>query len=253
VTLRLTVLGSAGSHTGVGRMCSGYLVEHEGTRILLDAGNGSTANLQRSVAVRDLDAIAISHRHLDHCIDLVGCFYNARFDPEGLPDRIPLYAAAGVHDTLVGLLSEDSAMAFDEVFEHTEVADGDAVQVGGVTVRFGHSVHATPAVSMRIEVDGATLVYSGDSAGGPDLLRIAQGADLLLCEATWHGDIDDYPPGIHLTGAEAGRLAREAGVGRLLLTHIAGGSDRERIRREAEASFGRPVHLADDLETYELP
>lgn len=251
MTLQLTVLGSAGSHTGVGRMCSGYLVEVEDTRLLLDAGNGSTGNLQRFVAVRDLDAIIISHRHVDHCIDLVGCYYNLRFDP-AFARRIPLYAPAEVHATLAGLLSGDSPVSFDDVYDHTEVAHGDRVTVGPVALSFAHSRHPVPTVSTRIEVAGATLVYSGDSAGGPELVEIARGADLLLCEATWAGDPGDYPPGIHLTGAQAGAVAQEAGVGRLVLTHIAGGTDRDAVLREARDTFDGPVELAEDLARYRV-
>lgn len=250
--MELTVLGCAGSHPGVGRACSGYLVRHEGTALLLDAGNGSTANLQRYLGYRDLDAVAISHRHVDHCIDLVGAFYALRFDPAFDGSTIPLYAAAEVHGTLTGLLSDDSAMEFDDVFAHQVVDDGDEVEVGPLRLRFGHSVHPPPTVATRIEVAGRTLVYSGDSAGGEDLVRIASGADLLLCEATWAGDASDYPPGIHLTATDAARIAARAGVGRLVLTHIAGGTDRDRVLTEAAAVFDGPLDLADDLVTYEL-
>ncbi len=251
MTIDLTVLGCAGSHTGVGRMCSGYLVEAEGTRLLLDAGNGSTANLQRFVAIRDLDAIVVSHRHVDHCIDLIGCYYNLRFDP-GFTRRIPLYAPAEVHTTLAGLLSGDSPMTFDDVYDHTEVAHGDQVPVGPMTLSFAHSRHPVPTVSTRIEVAGTTLVYSGDSAGGPELVEIARGADLLLCEATWAGYPQDHPPDIHLTGAQAAAVAQQAGVGQLVLTHIAGGTDRDAVLAEARAVFDGPVDLAEDLARYRV-
>lgn len=251
MTPELTVLGCAGSHPGPGRLCSGYLVRCGATSVLLDAGNGSTANLQRYLALRDLDAIVISHRHVDHCIDLIGAFYALRFDPEATR-RLPLYGAAEVHDTLTGLMSADSAMTFDEVFAHTQVGDGDELDVGPCRLRFAHSVHATPAISTRVEVAGTTLVYSGDSAGGPDLVRIAEGADLFLCEATWAGDAQDYPPGIHLTAREAAQVAVDAGVGRLVLTHIAGGTDRQRVLAEAQEVFDGPVELAEDLAVYRL-
>ncbi len=249
--VELTVLGCAGSHPSAGRLCSGYLVRAGGTSVLLDAGNGSTANLQRLMALRDLDAVMISHRHVDHCIDLVGAFYALRFDPD-FQWRLPLYAADEVHEMLTGLMSTDSAMGFDEVFDHTRVGDGDAVRIGPLRVRFGHSVHATPAVSMRVEVGATTLVYSGDTAGGEDLVRIARDADLFLCEATWAGDAADYPPGVHLTAREAAKVATEAGVGRLVLTHIAGGTDRDRVLQEASEVFDGPVELAEDLAVYRL-
>ena len=251
MVLELTVLGCAGSHTGAGRMCSGYLIEAAGTRILLDAGNGSTGNLQREHRLRDLDAIVISHRHVDHCIDLIGCFYNLRFDPH-FTDRMPLYAAAEVHDLLTGMLSNDAPMSFDDLFDHTEVGHGDALSIGPAQLSFARSLHPVPTVSTRIEVEGTTLVYSGDSAGGPDLVEIARGADLFLCEATWAGDPDAYPPDIHLTGAQAGEVATAAGVRRLVLTHIAGGTDRDEVLAEAKGTFDGPVELAEDLASYRV-
>jgi ribonuclease BN (tRNA processing enzyme) len=251
VGLELTVLGSAGSHPAAGRLCSGYLVRSGDTAVLLDAGNGSTANLQRLMELRDLDAIVISHRHVDHCIDLIGAFYALRFDPTA-GRRIPLYGAAEVYDTLTGLMSADSSMAFDEVFAHTQIQGDDEVAVGPLALRFADSAHATPAISTRVEVDGQVLVYSGDTAGGPDLVRIAQSADLFLCEATWAGDAADYPAGIHLTAGEAAHIAVEAGVRKLVLTHIAGGTDRDRVLREAREVFDGPVELAEDLAVYRL-
>ncbi len=251
MAIDLTVYGCAGSHTGFGRMCSGYLVEAAGKKILLDAGNGSTGNLQREHRLGDLDAIVITHRHVDHCIDLIGCYYNLRFDPDH-SGRMPLYAAAEVHDLLTSLLSGDAPMSFDDLFAHQEVGHGDHVQIGEVSLTFARSLHPVPTVSTRIEVDGVTLVYSGDSAGGEDLVEIARGADLLLCEATWVGDPADYPPDIHLTAAEAAKVANEAGVERLILTHLAGATDREQALAEAAAIFEGTVELAEDLVRYRV-
>ena len=251
MSLDLTVLGCAGSHTGAGRMCSGYLLEADGLLLLLDAGNGSTGNLQREHRLGDLDAIVVSHRHVDHCIDLIGCYYNLRFDP-GFTGRMPLYAAAEVHELLTGMLSNDAPMSFDDVFAHQQVGHGDALSIGPAQLSFARSLHPVPTVSTRVEVAGVSLVYSGDSAGGPDLVEIARGADLFLCEATWAGDPGDYPPDIHLTGAQAGSIAAEAGVGRLVLTHIAGGTDRAQVLAEARQAYDGPVELAEDLARYRL-
>lgn len=249
--IALTVLGSAGTHTGVGRVCSGYLVEAGGTRVLLDAGNGSTAKLQTLVPVRDLDAFVISHRHIDHCIDVISCYYNLRFDP-AFEAPMPLYAAAEVHELLRGLLSNDSPMSFDDVFAHQQVGPGDRVQVGAMDLTFAHSVHPVPTVATRVEADGASLVYTGDTAGGPDLVQLARGVDLLLIDATWTGDAGQYPPGVHLTAGQAGRIAAEAGVGMLVLTHLAGATDRDLARQEARATFDGPVELAEDLGRFDL-
>ena len=249
--LELTVLGCAGSHTGPGRACSGYLVTAEGTRLLVDCGNGSTANLQRICRFDELDAILVTHRHIDHCIDLVGMYYGMRFHREGA-QRLDLYAPAEVVDMLTGLLSADSALGFHEVFDVHEIAGGDQVQVGPLALRFADSIHPVPTVSVAIEHAGRRLVYSSDSAGGPALVELARGADLLLCEATWQGDAADYPPDMHLTARSAAAIATDAGVERLVLTHVLGSLDPARSVAEAADHFDGPIEAADDLATFQL-
>lgn len=250
--LVMTVLGSAGSHPGVARACSGYLVRSGDTHLLLDAGNGSTANLQRTTGFADLDAIVVSHRHVDHCVDLVGAYYAMKFGADA-GVRIPLHGAPEVTDALATFMRRDSAMELTDVFDLHTVVGGDELAVGELRLTFADAVHPAPAVSTRIEHDGTSLVYSGDTAGGPELVELARGTDLFLCEATWAGAPEDYPPGVHLTARGAARMAREAEVGRLVLTHIAGATDRDRVLSEASEVFDGPIELAEDLVTYALP
>ena len=233
----LVPLGTAGTHTGAGRPCSGYLLRHGDTRVLVDAGNGSTVNLQQYVAFEDLDAVVITHRHLDHCIDLVGMFYALRFGgPE--PRRLALHAAPEVFDLMLSLLSSDSRFAFTDAFDHHEFTPGDRLRFGDLEIEAAASVHPVPTLSLGIRADGRRLVYSSDSAGGRPLVDFAAGADVLLCEATWQGDAGDYPSGIHLTARDAAMVADKAGVDRLVLTHVLGSLDRD--VSVAEASEIRP-------------
>lgn len=241
----LTVLGCAGSHTAPGRACSGYLLQADGTRVLLDCGNGSTANLQLHCGFADIDAIVITHRHVDHCVDLIGMYYALRFHDDG-PQAIDLYAAPEVVDMLTGMLSEDSALEFREAFRCHEITGGDHLDIGPFAIDLFPSIHPVPTVSVRVEVDGTVLTYSSDSAGGDQLLVAARGADTFLCEATWQGDADQWPEGIHLVARDAGRIAKEAGVGRLVLTHVLGSLDREVSLREAQETFDGEVLLAED-------
>jgi ribonuclease BN (tRNA processing enzyme) len=239
----LHVLGSAGSHAGRDRVCSGYLLESGGTRLLVDCGNGASATLQRFCDFDDLDGIVITHRHVDHCIDLIGMFYALRFHEDG-HQTVRLYAAPEVHDMLTGLLSDDSAFAFNEVFHHVPIRAGDHFRVGDFDITCYPSVHPVPTVSLRIAAGGRCLTYSSDSAGGPDLVAAAEGCDLFLCEATWQGDGSDLPPDIHLTATEAGEFARMVGVPRLMITHVLGSLDPGRSVEEASKAFGGDVELA---------
>ena len=67
--MRLTVIGCSGSFPGPDSPASCYLVEHDGFRLLLDLGNGSLGVLQRYIALDEIDGIALTHLHADHCLD----------------------------------------------------------------------------------------------------------------------------------------------------------------------------------------
>ncbi len=245
--MRLTVLGSSGTFTGPGSLCSGYLVRTGGATILVDAGNGSTSNLQQEVALEELDAIVISHKHADHCVDLIGLHHAVRAHGPAATG-IPLYSPPGVAE----LTSREAPYVFEESFELQTVQGGDSFTVNDVRIRLFDSVHPPPTLSMRLESDGRVLTYSADSAGGPKLVEAARGADLFLCEATWQGEALDHPPGIHLTAESAGTVATEAGVRRLLLTHVAGHLDRQVSLREAKRTYDGPIEVAMDGMTVEV-
>lgn len=252
MSFELVVCGSAGTHPGAGRACSGYLVRSADTRVMLDCGNGSTSLLQRETAIDALDAVVISHRHHDHWADLIGIYYALRFHADG-PRSIDVYAPPGTHPFIAQILSDDAAAVFDDVCEFHDVGDGDAVTVGDLDLRFTHSEHVVPTVSVRVEHGGAALAYSSDSAGGPQLIEAARDADLFLCEASWLGRPDDWPEGVHLTARGAGQHGRAAEVGRLLVTHLWPSNDRDVARRDASEAFGDgPVELAEDGQTWQV-
>ncbi len=252
MSFELVVCGSAGTHPGPGRACSGYLLRTAGTRVMLDCGNGSTALMQQETAIEDLDAVVVSHRHHDHWADLIGVYYALRFHPDG-QRSIDVYAPPGTREFVAQLLSDDAAAVFDEVCIFHDIAAGDALTIGDLALSFTHSEHVVPTVSVRAEHDGEVLAYSSDSAGGPELIETARDADIFLCEASWVGDREDWPDGVHLTAGGAGEHARAAGVGRLLLTHLWPGNDREVARWEAADAFGDgPLHLVDDGQIWQV-
>src|SRR5207302_5737560 len=94
VGLTVTVLGCCGSYPGPDAACSGYLVDDGATRIWLDAGSGSMANLQHHIALTDVDAVVLSHEHPDHWTDLEGFQVAARWRLERTD--VPVYAPEGL-------------------------------------------------------------------------------------------------------------------------------------------------------------
>ena len=96
--------------------------------------------------------------------------------------------------------------------------------------------HPTPAYGLRISYGGRILAFTGDTGPCAALNELADGVDLLLAEASWT-DSAERPAGVHLSGKQAGELARDAAVGRLLLTHIAPWTDAGAVLAEASAEF----------------
>ena len=240
--MELTVLGCSGTFPGPSSPCSGYLVEHDGFRLVLDLGAGALGALQRHIDLLDVDAVYISHLHADHCIDLVAYSYARRFHPKGVPPTLPVYGPAGTAERICNAFEVPPQMGLLDVYDFREVPVGEQ-QIGPFTVRTVRSNHPIECHAMRIEAGGRSLTYSGDTGECDDLVALARGTDVFLCEASWP-DSPDNPPGVHLSGREAGEHAQRAGVGTLLLTHIVAFTEPEAMVEEARSAFEGEVALA---------
>ncbi len=242
----VTVLGSAGTHAGPGRACASHLVEGAGTRILLDCGNGSLTNLQQRCDVADVDALVLSHLHPDHFADVYSLYYALRFHPRG-EQVLPVYAPSGACAHLSQLLSADSAPRFASIFDFHEVAAGAELAIGAASVQLHAAEHPVETLACRITLAGRTVAYTADSGYTQRLIPCAQDADVLLCDATWLERQRPLPDGVHMTGAEAARLATEADVRTLVLTHIIPTNDPAETATEAADHFDGPLLTAHDL------
>lgn len=238
--MKLQVVGSSGTFPVPGRPGSGYLIEQSGTRVWCDAGPGTFVNLP--VDSYMIDAIVISHQHPDHCTDVFTAFHTWTYCPDPRTN-VPIYAPQAVWDRVSGFLDGGQGSRLRETFNFTPVWTGDVVEIGDLTVSFVEMDHSVPTVGSRWEAENRTLFFTGDTGPKGDWQDMARGADLLLSEAAYQerGE-DDYPH--HLTSAEAGRIAREAEAGRLVLTHIPPYLDVSRSVSEAESTFDRPVSVA---------
>jgi ribonuclease BN (tRNA processing enzyme) len=239
--VELIVLGWGGGWPLAGGAACGYLVRHDGFNLWVDAGTGTMANLQRHIGPRDVGAIAISHRHFDHFLDLYPYYLSRwlRWDEPAKP-KLPLFAPPGLFEHALKL--EDAlAVAFDP----RAVEAGGDFEIGPFRVRTAPMRHPVPTLGMRIEANGSSLAYSADTGPTDDLVRLAKDADVLLCEATFL-DPGEGSPDFHLASSEAGEHAARAGAGRLILTHIWPTNDRAAALERATKAFDGPVTLAED-------
>jgi ribonuclease BN (tRNA processing enzyme) len=240
--VRLTVVGCSGSLPGPESAASCYLVEAAGVRLVLDLGSGALGALQNHVSLSDPDAVLLSHLHPDHCLDLCGLYVARRYGPGDARTRLPVWGPPGTADRMANAygLPVDPGMA--EEFDFRPYPDA-GFEVGPFRIRAAPVVHPGTAFGLRVEQAGRVLVYSGDTAPCPSLVELARGADVLVCEAGFP-DGTDNPPGLHMTGTEAGEHAQAAGVRSLILTHVPPWGDVARARTHAARAFDGPVELA---------
>jgi len=241
--MKLTIVGCAGTFPGPDAACSSYLLEHDGFRLLLDAGNGSTGPLQRTCGLLDLDAIAISHMHGDHYLDLITYTYARRYHPEGNPRCLPVHGPSDVEEHVASAFGRPVGQLLSEVFEFHPISGATTMDIGPFTVERERVNHPVETYAMRITAGGSTLAYSADSGVCDELVKVARDADLFLCEASYL-EGEDNPPDIHLTGREAAEHASRAGVGKLVLTHLVPWGDADRTLNEATAAYDGDIAVA---------
>lgn len=241
--MRLTVLGSTAGAPSRTNPASGYLIEHGDVSIWMDAGTGTFMELADRVDPGKLDAVIISHIHVDHCSDLFGLYGYLAFGPSGdVPVKV--FAPKDAPHHLAAFARASDEHIFNAVLDFEEVGPGDEAIVGDVVLRFGEAIHPVPALVTRIEAGGSSLVYSGDTGPGGDLQKLSAGATALLCEASNAGvrNAQTYP--YHLTAGEAGDAATLAAVDQLILTHIGALMDPEQSLKEASVAFAGSIAYA---------
>lgn len=239
--MRLTVVGCSGSIPGAGSAGSCYLVEHDGFRLVLDLGNGALGALQQHVELSQIDAVVLSHLHADHCIDLTALYVAHRYGPYEFDGRVPVLGPSDTAERMAQVYGMTSRTGMSGTFDFRELAS--AASIGPFRVTAERVAHPIEAYGVRLTADDATVVYTGDTGPCRAIESLASGADVLLAEASFvHGE--DNPQDLHLTGREAGELASQADVGRLVITHVPPWNDPAVATAEASAVYDGPIDLA---------
>jgi ribonuclease BN (tRNA processing enzyme) len=243
--LTVTVLGSAAMYASAERAASGYLIELDDARLWLDGGGGTWQNLQRCCDHKSITGILLTHRHPDHVIDVFQAFHARAYGgPEPL-DTIPLWAPQETLDHLDGF-SSDITKSFDPI----ALTEESVLEIASARLTFTSMAHPVTTLGVRIETDSGVLAYSADTGPGCDLRRLAEDADVFICEATFQ-DADEEWEG-HMRASQAMVAAAEVGARSLVLTHLPHERDLELSLKEARAAGDVEVSLAQDLRRIEV-
>jgi ribonuclease BN (tRNA processing enzyme) len=239
--MRLTVIGCSGSFPGPDSPASCYLLEAEGFRLVIDMGNGALGVLQRHAELFGIDAICVSHLHADHCTDLSSYWVARQYAPGGPKSPIPVYGPRGTGERIADLGGEDVA----SVRARFEVRDLDPqfLEIGPFRVTTERMNHPVETFGFRVEHAGCKLAYSADTGATDALVRLAEGVNVLLCEASFL-DSETNPPDLHLTGRQAGEYATRADAGRLVLTHLVPWYEPEWLLEETVGTYRGPLSAA---------
>src|SRR5262245_14121213 len=181
---RLVVLGPCGAWPEAGRAASGFLLEHDGFRVVLDLGYGTLPHLLTvlgSSVGAGIDAVIVSHKHPDHMVDLHGLF-RARWFGRPSASALPLYAPDGVVERLKSL-EEDDASGITEVFDWHPLPAA-AYEVGPFVLESRSLPHFVPNAGVRLSTDGLTVAYTGDTGPDEGLADLGRDADLFIVEAS---------------------------------------------------------------------
>jgi ribonuclease BN (tRNA processing enzyme) len=237
--VRLTVLGAGPAYSDrEGSSGASYLVSHGETHLLLDLGQGSLPRLFAHVHPTALAAVAISHLHPDHFIDLVSLRHYLRYEFHPAR-RVRVLGPAALAERLDALHAEPGFSA--EALDTEQLGDAERV-IGGLSLRAALVAHTAESYAMRVAPaeGGPGLVYSGDCGRAFDMAPLVTPGDTLLTEVS-------FGPGpvlqgvAHLDGPGVGRFAQATGVGRVLLTHLQMGYDPDETVASVRAHYDGPV------------
>lgn len=249
--MKLTVLGS-GTVLSKIRACSGFLLESGKKRLLVDLGEGAFTNLKKAADPADINTILLTHFHSDHTSSLANfMLYRRLLVKHGIFKSVPQLNIIGPKGLTYFLKTLDILFPTlnDAPFKVvTKELENSFLMVPGFRIKSRVVKHEN-TIAYRIEAEGKSIVFSGDTAYCEDIISLANETDLLVLECSLP---DSLPTSNHLTVSQAASIAKQANVKSLLLTHFYPQVEKEPIEKIVRNIYSGDIKIASDLMVVEF-
>ena len=246
--MRVTLLGSGTSLPDPDRVQSGILVEAGNQTILFDVGSGTLHRLtQTQVDITSIDAVFITHFHIDHCSDFIPLCQTLWLS--GYQKTLKLFGPPAMREWARGVLEVAFPYLRGKIrIEMMELEKRETVYLGPVAISTSITIHGSMDTrAYKIEYEGKSVVYTGDTGPCRDVIELARGVDLLIHELNW---LDGkHPEGVHTSPTELMSIVEETCPHKVVLTHLS--PDVLENKKNVRATIGRrsnaEVVIGEDL------
>jgi ribonuclease BN (tRNA processing enzyme) len=247
----ITIIGSGTCVPSLERSACSVLIQDGNQKVLLDCGPGTMRRLlEAGVSIFDLTYLCFSHFHPDHTGELVPFLFATKY-PDASQRKKPLTIVAGqglraFYDGLRAVYGPWIELPSDLLqIKELPTDKPAAVTMEHFTLQSTPVQHNPESIAFRFNSpDGKTIVYSGDTDFSENLIDLASGADVLICECAFP-DAAKVPG--HLSPSVAGEIAQRANVKQLVLTHFYPVCDQADLIGECRQTYAGPLVLAEDL------
>lgn len=235
--MKMTVIGCWGGYPAKDGATSSYLLQKDGFSLLIDLGSASLSKLQKYCAIEDLDAVILSHYHHDHVADLGVLKYAKLIEyyVKGSEAKLPIYGHAKDENGFASLT--------DTYTEGLPYDPEKGLDLGPFHIDFMETVHPVPCYGMRITDGEHVIVYTADTSYKQEWASFAAGADLLITDCNYFAGQDGTKAG-HMNSEEGAKIASEAGVSTLLLSHLPQFGNLSQLAEEAGKIFKGDIQIA---------
>jgi len=250
--MEIILLGTGTAVPISGHTPSAILLKSKDLTALLDMGPGATYKVAgQGVDPFHLQYLFLTHLHSDHTLDLVTFLQmNASTPDIERTSSVFLTGCRGLKNLYNGLMRLYPGIAPGSYKLYLREIVEDRFEVNGVVVSSTLSGHTTDSICYRFDTSEGSVVYTGDCATVAPLDQFCAGVDLLICECSFPAG---WPTSDHMSADSVGKLAAQAGVKTLIVTHLYPPAVKVDLQSQIQEYYTGPVIIAQDNYKFLLP